>query len=306
MNSVKRILLPAFLLVVTAGWTQTAQAARVAWRKDLKQAAAEAEKTGKPILVQFTADWCGYCHKMLRETFTDDSVIKQVNECFVPVVLDADEHDRLVETVGVSAFPTTVIISPTLDVDAKIEGFHRPTGFKKRIAAYCQKQKAARAAVAAETPVNKSGQSLNQPIRPATANLETAPTTRNTSTEDKPVAEAPTAFDGLCLVSLLNDRKFKPGSKTIDHEFNGVKLLFASETNRQKFIADPQKFWPVADGNCPVATVNVEQDTTGDVRTVAVFRGRLVLFHSLEHRGEFAGRPGDYLQRVEQIQQARR
>ena len=306
MNSVKRILLPALLLVMTAGWTQTTQAASVAWRKDLKQAAAEAEKTGKPILVQFTAEWCGYCHKMLRETFTDDAVIKQVNDCFVPVVLDADEHDRLVEAVGVSAFPTTVIISPTLDVEAKIEGFHRPAGFTRRIDAFCQKQKAARAAIASEATEKKSGQSLRQPIRPATANLETAPTTRNVSTKNKPITETQTAFDGLCLVSLLNDRKFKPGSKTFDHEFNGVKLLFASEANRREFIANPQKFWPVADGHCPVATVNAEKETSGDVRTVAVFRGRLVLFHSLDHRKEFATNPGDYLSRLDLLLQARR
>jgi thiol-disulfide isomerase/thioredoxin len=310
MNFLKRSLLPVFLLTLMLSWSEAAQAATVTWRKNLKTAAAEAEKSGKSILIQFTAEWCGYCHKMLAETYTDEAVIRQVNDCFIPVVLDADEHERLIEAIGVSAFPTTVIIAPNLDVEAKIEGFHRPAGFTQRIELYCRKQTAARAEVASEAP---AAPSLKQPIRPATASLETAPTAgepvaapallpEQTPTAQKP----PVAFEGLCLVSLLNARQFKPGDKTIIHEYNDVTLQFASEETRREFAANPAKFWPVADGHCPVATVNAEKDSGGDVRTVAVFRGRLVIFHSVQHRNEFSTRPGDYLQRLEQVQQARR
>lgn len=312
MNFLKRSLLPVLFLTLAVTWSQTADAATVSWRKDLKTAAAEAEKSGKSILIQFTAEWCGYCHKMLRETFTDDAVIKQINECFIPVVLDADEHERLVEVIGVSAFPTTVIISPNLDVEAKIEGFHRPTGFAQRIDPFCRKQ-AARVEVAIKAPAKPEKPSLKRPIRPATADLETAPKANEAVPapallpEQLPAAQKPSvAFEGLCLVSLLNDRQFKPGDKSITHEFKGVKLQFDSEEARRKFIARPAKYWPLADGHCPVSTVNAEKNTAGDVRTVAVFRGRLVIFQSLQHRNEFATRPGDYLQRLEQVQHARR
>lgn len=313
MYFLKRSLLPVLLLTLTVTWNQTAEAASVAWRKDLKTAAAEAEKSGKSILIQFTAEWCGYCHKMLGETYTDEAVIKQVNESFIPVVLDADEHERLVGAIGISAFPTTVIIAPNLDVEAKIEGFHRPAGFAQRIEPYCRKQAAARIEVAIKPPSKPQTPSLKRPIRPATANLETALKANEAVAgpallpEELPTAKnPPVAFEGLCLVSLLNDRKFQPGDKSITHEYHGVKLQFVSEAARREFIAAPEKFWPLADGRCPVSTVNAEKDTTGNVRTVAVFRGRLVIFHSLQHRKEFATRPGDYLQRLEQVQQARR
>ena len=46
MNSLKRSLLPVLLLTLAVTWSQTAEAASVAWRKDLKSAAAEAEKSG--------------------------------------------------------------------------------------------------------------------------------------------------------------------------------------------------------------------------------------------------------------------
>lgn len=331
MNFLKRSLLPVLLLSFVAGWMQTAQAASIAWRKDLKQAAAEAAKTGKPILVQFTAEWCGYCHKMLDETYSNSEVIRQVNESFIPLVLDADEHARLVEAIGVSAFPTTVIISPQLDVEGKIEGFHRAPSFTQRIEPFI-KRPAARIEIAIAPPAKPEATLLNQPIRPATANLETAPpagldaappasepaaapsdraksgstTATAETTPALNVEPAPVAFDGLCLVSLLNARQFKPGDMAIEYEYRNVTLRFVSAAARQEFIENPTKFWPLADGHCPVATVNLEQDTTGDVRTVAVFRGHLVIFHSLKHREEFATRPGDYLQRLEAIQQARR
>ncbi len=313
MNFLKRSLLPVLVLTLAVTWSQTAEAASVAWRKNLKTAAAEAEKSGKSILIQFTAEWCGYCHKMLGETYTDDAVIKQVNESFIPVVLDADEHERLVEAIGISAFPTTVIIAPNLDVEAKIEGFHRPAGFAQRIEPYCRKQAAARVEVAIEPPAKPAAPSLKQPIRPATANLETTPSSSEPAAapallpqEPQTTKKPPVAFEGLCLVSLLNARHFKPGDKTITHEYHGVTLQFVSEEARREFIADPAKFWPLADGHCPVSTVKAEKDTAGDVRTVAVFRGHLVIFHSLQHRNEFSTRPGDYLQRLEQLQQARR
>ena len=78
--------------VLLAMFQTSGSAADVKWNNDLKTAAAESQKTGKPILITLTASWCHYCHKLLDETLADQNVIAQVNEYFVPVVLDADEN----------------------------------------------------------------------------------------------------------------------------------------------------------------------------------------------------------------------
>lgn len=303
MNHLKRIPLPVLFLAAVFASALPANADTVAWRTSMKQAAADAEKSGKPMLIQFTAEWCGYCHKMLRETYTDATVIKQVNQHFIPVVLDADEHERLVSVIGVSAFPTTVILSPQLDVEARIEGFYRPAGFTRQIQAHFGRPRENHLNVADSTPAKTETASLKQPIRKTTAREEAPP---EDVRPDSPPATDAAAFDGLCLVSLLNARRFEHGVPEFTYVFRGMKLTFASEANRHEFISNPEKYWPLADGQCPVATVNAEKDTTGDVRTVAVFRNRLVMFHSLSHRSEFATRPGDYLARLNATLQAGR
>jgi YHS domain-containing protein len=41
-----------------------------------------------------------------------------------------------------------------------------------------------------------------------------------------------------------------PGKASITAEYNGAKWAFASEANREKFLADPEKYAPAYDGHC--------------------------------------------------------
>lgn len=74
----------------------------------LDTARAQSKKTGKPVLVSFYTTWCGYCKKMDRETFRNPSVIKAVNENFLPVMIDGDEEPALSRTYAVRGYPTIV------------------------------------------------------------------------------------------------------------------------------------------------------------------------------------------------------
>ena len=44
-----------------------------------------ARKTGKPILYDFTAEWCGPCHLLDDAVFEDAKLAAKINEQFVPV-----------------------------------------------------------------------------------------------------------------------------------------------------------------------------------------------------------------------------
>jgi len=118
----------SLLLVFTTTLAQGAEAdnarpASVAWKKDFRTAVLQARKERKPILIEVTASWCGYCHKMLRETFTDAQVVRDVDGCFVPLIVDADAQPKLVEAVGVRGLPATVIVSPDLKIVGKVSGY---------------------------------------------------------------------------------------------------------------------------------------------------------------------------------------
>ena len=265
----------------------SAAEAGVAWQHNLKKAAAESKKTGKPILLQFKADWCGYCHKMLRETFPDRKLVRQVEACFVPVLLDVDENEKLVETIGVSAFPSTIIISPELEVIGRVRGFHTARSIEKKLIPFCDKK---RLAAISRTPPKKPASRLPVASIPAKS-----PEVKEVSPKF-PAADSKPAFGGLCLVSMLNERKRESGSVTHKTVHAKRTLHFASKEHLAEFQASPEKYWPLLNGQCPVSIARGEKNLQGDPKTVAVFRGQLIFFKDLAHRKDFAKNPRGYIE----------
>lgn len=45
----------------------------------------KAVKTKKILLVDAYTDWCGWCKRMDRDTYTNGEVVKKINEYFIPV-----------------------------------------------------------------------------------------------------------------------------------------------------------------------------------------------------------------------------
>lgn len=275
-------VLAAFVLVVM--FQTSGNAAGVKWGNDLTKAAIESQQSGKPILITFTASWCHYCHKLLDETFTDPQVIARVNQHFVPVVLDADQNERAVQLLGIEAFPSTVVISPELNVLGNIKGFHQPPQMFQQLTPFCRTQ----------TP----------PLQQAVIKMTPQKPVAQPVAAQKPALE--TAFSGMCLVSMLDDRNLVRGNATITDEYRGVKLHFASAKHQQAFRAAPEKYWPMADGHCPVASVRAEPQTTGAASTAAVYRGKIVLFRSMKHRSEFAENPRHFANSLARLQSASR
>ncbi len=44
----------------------------------------------KPVLLFFHTEWCSYCKKMMRETFTNESVVNSINQNYYAVEFDAE------------------------------------------------------------------------------------------------------------------------------------------------------------------------------------------------------------------------
>lgn len=73
----------------------------------------------KPVVITFSASWCGWCRKMSATTFTDPGVAEIASD-FVWVKLDADEEPELAARYRVRGLPHVVL----LDADERLLGSH--------------------------------------------------------------------------------------------------------------------------------------------------------------------------------------
>ncbi len=108
------------------GFTRTQPTRRpvLNWHTNLQQAAQTVRSNPRPMLVTVTADWCSHCKRMKNETFADAGLIQNLNAAgYIPVRLDADANKELVQRMGVTSLPTTLIVSPGLKIEERLQGF---------------------------------------------------------------------------------------------------------------------------------------------------------------------------------------
>jgi len=85
----------------------------------------DAKAAGRPVMIDFYTDWCGWCKVMDKEVFTDKGVAETCNDGFLVFRVDAEkgEGPDLAKKYGVDGFPTFVF------VDAAGEELDRHVGY---------------------------------------------------------------------------------------------------------------------------------------------------------------------------------
>jgi thiol:disulfide interchange protein len=78
--------------VVTAhAQTPEGQAATPAQTEQIEKALAQARKERKNVLLQFGANWCGWCHKLHGLFASDKAIAAELKKNYVVVLIDVDK-----------------------------------------------------------------------------------------------------------------------------------------------------------------------------------------------------------------------
>jgi thiol:disulfide interchange protein len=93
----------------------------VPWRDDVIAALKESQSANKPVLLYFTASWCGPCQTMRRYVWSDQQVAAAAAKYF-PIRVDVDQHPEIAIKYGaVDSVPVLMVLDSNGQLVRKVE-----------------------------------------------------------------------------------------------------------------------------------------------------------------------------------------
>jgi thioredoxin-related protein len=105
-----------------------AAAGAVVWHTTLEAALKEARQKDSLVIVDAWADWCGWCHKLDRDTLAKENVQKRLKD-FALFKLDTDANSQLARKFQVRGLPTTLVLDKNGEVITSKSGYMPPDAY---------------------------------------------------------------------------------------------------------------------------------------------------------------------------------
>ena len=104
----------------------------IPWLKDHDKGLDAAKHENKPAVVVLYSPACGWCKRLLNETF-EDPRIKALADRFVWVKVDSQVEKDLYDLYEQDGYPLTVLLSPEGKVIKRISGYRPATALKDEL-----------------------------------------------------------------------------------------------------------------------------------------------------------------------------
>jgi len=125
------ITLSTLCLLACGAWAK-----EIDWQKNYDSALVKAKNDGKLVLVDIYTDWCGWCKKLDRDTYSDKDVQAKLAKDFISVKVNPEKSDagaKLAQQFGVRGFPFIGFVGADGKLVTQISGYLPAAEFLKKL-----------------------------------------------------------------------------------------------------------------------------------------------------------------------------
>lgn len=76
------------------------------------EAFERAKRENKPVLLDISAVWCHWCHRLDKDTYAVPDIADYVEENFIPIRVDTDKRPDINRRYNLGGWPTTAFLTP--------------------------------------------------------------------------------------------------------------------------------------------------------------------------------------------------